>query len=126
MEGRVVSQPLKYLAKQVSIFPRVTERSRAKAQQRSMYALIPSEYLLRRIPKFSTRSYISPPSPQDVSIIRSHVQRCRTLSTSPVSKATIITANPRKDEDGNEMLIEITTGAGNVGPKFVASFLPLY
>ena len=49
-----------------------------------------------------------------------HPLERRMLSVSPAAKAAVVRANPRKDENGNEMLIDITARAANV-----LSFHPL-
>ncbi|KAL2057724.1 hypothetical protein ABVK25_002108 [Lepraria finkii] len=49
-----------------------------------------------------------PPPRQPKYLNTSHT---RHISASPATLATVVTANSRKDEDGNEMLIEITARA---------------
>lgn len=49
---------------------------------------------------------------------RSLVSFFRTFSTSPACRATYAIFNPQVDEDGNEMMLEITPRAAKVLPRF--------
>ena len=110
------------LARQELAFARTANRFNAKttrhlpASQRS-FTSIP-DFLLPAFTKkkhhASTASHLHrsfllfPPTASD------HLLQRRLFSASPGAKAAVVTANPRRDEDGNEMLIDITTRAANV------------
>ena len=68
----------------------------------------------RENPAVPTSPPIHPAFQRHVPTRLSHAEHRRSLSTSPATKAVVVTANPRKDVDGNEMLIDITTRAANV------------
>ena len=73
----------------------------------------PSQLLPRPLSYSATLPRTSYPGRYDrleVSAVQAH----RHFSSSARRRATVVTANPRKDEEGNEMLIEITTRAANV------------
>ena len=68
----------------------------------------------RASPTASPSFHIHPAFQRYVPTRLGHVEHCRSLSTSSATRAVVVTANPRKDVDGNEMLIDITTRAANV------------
>ena len=55
-----------------------------------------------------------------INALTKHVALRRHFSTSPSANATMIKANPEKDDEGNEMLVEITAQAATAShPIFV-------
>ena len=77
------------------------------------------EFLL---PAFATESYI--PYSLGVGYLRAPprafrtslrlIKQCRSFSASATKRAVVVTSNPRKDEDGKDMLIDITERAATV------------
>lgn len=122
MPTTVLSRPLVGLAKQELPFARRASRSTANIQrhllfiQRS-YTSAPN-YLLplssTEIHHPSTGYHPHRRVPQSAPASPGHPLPRRLFSTSPSAKAAVVSANPRKDEDGNEMLIDITARAAKV------------
>ncbi len=102
----------------------VTASKFASTSYYSTHTSIP-DFLLpafsRGNPAASPSFYIHPAFQQHVATRLGNIEHRRSLSTSPTARAVVVTANPRKDIDGNEMLIDITTRAANVCgfPTFV-------
>lgn len=112
-------RPLVGLAKHALVSSRTASRSKANTQHRlstsqQSYISIPDVLLSAFVTKERHASAIcyrhSPPLQCDPANPGHPLQR-RMFSASPAAKAVLVTANPRKDEDGKEMLVDITARA---------------
>ena len=121
MAAEILARPLVRLAKHEFACARAARNSLFNNSRRhtsgshySTHAFIP-DFLLPAFmigkPAATPSFHAFPPPRQPTSLNISHT---RHFSASPATKATVVTANPRKDEDGNEMLIEITARAATV------------
>ena len=122
MGNKALFRSFHYLAKQELAFARTADRFNARntrhppASQHSFTSI--ADFLL---PASTTKKHhasnashlhrsflLFPPTASN------HLLQRRLFSASPGAKAAVVTANPRRDEDGNEMLIDITKRAANV------------
>ena len=122
MGNRAIFRSFHCLAKQELAFARTANRFNASTtrhlstSQHSFTSLpdflLPAFTTKEQHPSTTSRLHrsilLSPPTAWDYLLQR------RPFSASPCAKAAVVTANPRKDGDGNEMLIDITTRAANV------------
>ena len=122
MEPKVLLPPLVCLAKPQVTSARAASKFKADTQRhlsisRRSYTSIPDFPLPSSVPKRDRTSAISHrhrPLVQSAPAILGPLLHRRMFSATPVAKAAVVTANPRKDEDGNDMLIDITARAANV------------
>ena len=122
MKATALLQPLVRLVEHELALVRIASRSKADTQrclstnQRS-YKPVPDFLLPCFVAQCHYPSAISNrprPPLQLAPASPGHLLQRRTFSSSSAAHATVVTANPRKDEDGNEMLVDITARAANV------------
>ena len=135
METNVVLRPLVRLAKHELAFTRRTgnlvantQRSLSNSQHPYTYTdtfdfLLPSSTINKH--HAYTKSHRHGPLLQSCPACPGHPLQRRMFSVFPAARAAVVTANPRKDEDGNEMLIDITSRASKVFSLcFLATLMP--
>lgn len=116
MATKAVLRPLICLAKPELACSRTNTQRHLSISQCS-YTSVPGFLLLAFVTKehhapaisyhHSTPLQFAPANP-------GHPLQWRKFSASSAAKAAVVTANPRKDEEGNEMLIDITARAADV------------
>lgn len=125
MAAETFARPLTCLARHKFASVRSARRVFSSTRQHlatsghSAHSSIP-DFLL---PAFATKkssapafSYRSPPLRQSTAANVRYVSQRRNFSASSTVRAVVVAANPRIDEDGNEMLIDITARAASVCP----------
>ena len=122
MGNKVLLRPLVCLAKHELTFTEGAGKVKANAQRYLSTRQHSSTYTFDNpLPSSITRNHHAsaiphlnrPPIPSAPPSLGYPLPR-RMFSVSSATKATVITGNPRKDEDGKEMLIDITARAAKV------------
>lgn len=90
------------------------------APRRYFQTAPPLDFLLPSIPSTSIRRGRR----TQPSVLKT--QPSRTFTSSPIRRATHVVVNPKKDDDGNDMTVEITPRASNVRLFAKASATEIY
>ena len=122
MEPKAFLRPLLCIAKHEVSLAGTASRSKANTQRhlstsQPCYASLPNFLLppsvIMKNPTFAV-SRRHRASTQSAPVTLGHPPQRRMFSATPAASTAVVTANPRKDEDGNDMLIDITSRAANV------------
>lgn len=85
------------------------------AQDRMPDFLLPAFTMRVNTALISCQGHRRPPE-------RLWMQSACKFSASSTAQAVVVTANPRTDDDGNEMVIDITARAANVSQSYLSSW----
>lgn len=97
------------------LYPRVYTKLNSQLLVKDEHGLTPLIFLPSSPRKLSIYSFSNSKRPGVLQSFSQDGQKGRRFSVSIIAKAVVVTANPRKDENGNEMIIDITPRAASVG-----------